>query len=253
MKLKNLQFEDLNFSYFGPDLFWGPMPTVFYFTIDAHSSLSCDPFNQPIVPMMNHSMRVFSCDLPEHGAGLDPHTALARWADHYMKKESLIENFIQKLSRFLDHLHQESIIDHRLGVMGLSRGAFIAAHLAHASKKVKHIVGFAPLTDLRKAKEFEPLSQSIELPKPISMLENTFPECSVKFFIGNQDTRVSTHRALETVVTLCDKALEKGIKSPSIEAVVYPSVGHMGHGTPPQIFEEGSLHMIKKMGFLNGL
>jgi hypothetical protein len=253
MKIKNLQFEDLNFSYFGPDLFWGPMPTVFYFTIDAHSSLCVDPFNQPIVPMMNHSMRVFSVDLPEHGNNLDPQTALSRWADHYANGHFILDEFILKLSRFLEHLHSESIIDHRVGVMGLSRGAFIAAHLAHSCKRVKHLVGFAPLTDLRKAKEFVELDQSIKLPLSILNLENTFPECSLKFFIGNQDTRVSTHRALETILALCDQSLAAGIKSPAIEATIYPSVGHMGHGTPPHIFEAGSLHMIKKLGFLNGL
>lgn len=253
MKLKNLPFEDLNFTYFGPDLFWGPMPTVFYFSIDAHSSLCVDPFNQPIIPMQNHSMRVFSCDLPEHGLDLDPHTALSRWADHYIKGDSILETFMDKVSRFIDYLHQENIIDHRIAVMGLSRGAFIAAHLASMNSKIKHITGFAPLTDLTKAKEFKDLPSSIKLPSPITSIKESLLNTSIKFFIGNQDTRVSTHRALETIVNLCDFALEKGIKSPLIEVNVYPSIGHMGHGTPPHIFEEGALHTLKKLGFLNGL
>jgi esterase FrsA len=253
LKLKSLPFEDLNFLYFGPDLFWGPMPTVVYFTIDAHSSLAVDPFNQPIVPMMNHSMRVFSIDLPEHGSDLDPHTALERWAKHYQKGTPLVERFIEKLTRFLDYLHQQTLIDHRLGVMGLSRGAFIAAHLAHASKRVKHLVGFSPLTDLSKVKEFQQLPTLPDLPPAIGDLKNTFAECSFKIFIGNQDTRVSTHRALGTVLSLADEAAACGIKSPPIEGVIYPSIGHMGHGTPPHIFEAGSLDMVKKLGFLNGL
>jgi esterase FrsA len=253
MKLKNLTFEDLNISYFGPDLFWGPLPTVIYFTIDAHSSLLVDPFNQPVKNMMNHSMRVMSVDLPEHGPDLDPHSALSRWADHFAKGHDILDIFLQKMARFLDHLHQENVIDHRLGVMGLSRGAFIAAHLAHLSKRVKHLVGFAPLTDLKKAKEFIDLPEALHLPKPLSFLKDTFPECSLKFYIGNQDTRVSTHRALETLLIYCDEALEKNIRTPAIESVIYPSVGHMGHGTPPHIFEDGSLYMLKKLGFLNGL
>jgi hypothetical protein len=253
MKLKNLQFEDLNFTYFGPDLFWGAMPTVFYFSIDAHSSLCVDPFNQPVVPMQNHSMRVISCDLPEHGSDLDPHTALSRWAERYTQGDPVLENFMGKVSRFIDYLHQEGIIDHRLACMGLSRGAFVASHLASMNSKIKHIVGFAPLTDLTKAKEFRDLPSSIHLPKPISFLKESLIHTSLKFFIGNQDTRVSTHRALETIVDLCDFALEKSIKSPPIEISVYPSIGHMGHGTPPHIFEEGSLHIVKKLGFLNGL
>jgi hypothetical protein len=121
------------------------------------------------------------------------------------------------------------------------------------NSKIKHIVGFAPLTDLTKAKEFRDLPSSIHLPKPISFLKESLIHTSLKFFIGNQDTRVSTHRALETIVDLCDFALEKSIKSPPIEISVYPSIGHMGHGTPPHIFEEGSLHIVKKLGFLNGL
>ena len=253
MKLKSLTFEDLTFTYFGPDLFWGAMPSVLYFSIDAHSSLCVDPFNQPIIPMQNHSMRVFSCDLPEHGADLDPHTALTRWAERYQNGENVIQDFISKVSRFIDHLEKEGIVDHRLGVMGLSRGAFIAAHLAALNSKIKHIVGFAPLSDLRKAKEFKDLPESIRLPSPIMDLKECFLKTSLKCFIGNQDTRVSTHRALETIVHLCDFALEKGVKSPPIEIDVYPSIGHMGHGTPPHVFEQGSLHMVKKLGFLNGL
>lgn len=253
MKLKNLPFEDLNFTYFGPDLFWGAMPTVFYFSIDAHSSLCVDPFNQPIIPMQNHSMRVFSCDLPEHGNDLDPHTALTRWAERYSTGEEVLENFMNKVSRFIDYLHKEGIVDHRIAVMGLSRGAFVAAHLAAINSKIKHIVGFAPLTDLTKAKEFKDLPTSVKLPEPITTLKESLMHTSIKFFIGNQDTRVSTHRALETIVDLCDFALEKGIKSPPIEISVYPSIGHMGHGTPPHIFEEGAIHAVKKLGFLNGL
>jgi esterase FrsA len=253
MKLKNLPFEDLNFSYFGPDLFWGPMPTVVYFSIDAHSSLCVDPFNQPVMPMANHSMRVFSIDLPEHGNDLDPHTAISRWAQHYQQGHPILEEFINKLSRFIDYLAHENVIDHRLGVMGLSRGAFMAAHLLHKNNKIKHLVGFAPLTDLRKTKEFHEMPQDLSIPAPISALKESLIQASIKFFIGNQDTRVSTHRALETLLTLCDLAQQQGIKSPQIESIIYPSIGHMGHGTPPHIFEEGALYMVKKLGFLSGL
>lgn len=253
MKLKNLPFEDLTFTYFGPDLFWGAMPTVFYFSIDAHSSLCVDPFNQPIIPMHNHSMRVFSCDLPEHGPSLDPHTALERWADRYVQGDHVLEIFIAKVSRFLDYLHQEGIIDHRVACMGLSRGAFVAAHLAAINPKVKHLIGFAPLTDLTKTKEFKDLPASVHLPACIASLKEALLDTSIKCFIGNQDTRVSTHRCFETMLQLCDNALEKGIKSPAIEMTLYPSIGHMGHGTPPHIFEEGSLYTVKKLGFLNGL
>lgn len=253
MKLKNLPFEDLTFTYFGPDLFWGAMPTVFYFSIDAHSSLCVDPFNQPIVPMQNHSMRVFSCDLPEHGASLDPHTALARWADRYSQGEPVLENFIAKVSRFLDYLHKEGIIDHRLACMGLSRGAFIAAHLAAANSKVKHIIGFAPVTNLTNTKEFKDLPQLIQLPVSIASLKEALKHTSIKYFIGNQDTRVSTAGCFDTILQLCHYAIDQGIKSPPIEMSLYPSIGHMGHGTPPHIFEEGSLYTVKKLGFLNGL
>lgn len=253
MKLKNLQFEDLSFSYFGPDLFWGALPTVFYFTIDAHSSLAVDPFNQPVVPMQNHSMRVFSVDLPEHGNELDPHTALSRWANSYQNGHDILKEFLQKVARFIDHLHSEQVIDHRVGAMGLSRGAFIAAHLAYICPKIKHIVGFAPLTDLTKAKEFHDLPDDMHLPPAISTLKDGLADCSIKFYIGNQDTRVSTDRAVNTILELCHMHHVHGHKSPAVEAVIYPSVGHMGHGTPPHIFEAGSLHILQKLGFLNGL
>jgi esterase FrsA len=252
MKIKTINFEDLEFSYFGPDLFWGPMPTVFYFSIDAHSSLCVDPFNQAITPMVNHSMRVFSIDLPEHGNNLDPHTALSRWADHYVQHNQILEHFINKVSLFIDHLHKENLIDHRLGVMGLSRGAFIASHLASLNPKVQHIVGFAPLSVLKKAKEFEALPTSVSLPCPIADLKDKIFNRSIKFYIGNHDTRVGTLEAISAITEISAFANLQNIRQAPIEAVIYPSIGHMGHGTSPQIFEEGSIHMIKKLGFLNG-
>lgn len=252
MKIKTISFEDLEFSYFGPDLFWGPMPTVFYFSIDAHSSLCVDPFNQAITPMANHSMRVFSIDLPEHGHNLDPHTALSRWADHYVQNTPLLETFLNKVSLFIDYLHKENLIDHRLGVMGLSRGAFIASHLASLNTKVHHIVGFAPLSVLKKAKEFEHLPETFALPCPIAALKEKLFNRSIKFYIGNHDTRVGSLEAIYCITDIAAHAHQEGIRQAPIEALIYPSIGHMGHGTPPHIFEEGSIHMIKKLGFLNG-
>jgi esterase FrsA len=50
----------------------------------------------------------------------------------------------------------------KLAVMGLSRGVFIACHVAAAIPAVSTILGFAPLTNLCAIKEFsDPLPWQI--------------------------------------------------------------------------------------------
>ncbi len=55
----------------------------------------------------------------------------------------------KKLPTYIRHLIDQHVVDpEKIGAMGLSRGAFIASHIAALVPEIKHILGFAPLTRL---------------------------------------------------------------------------------------------------------
>ena len=149
----------------------------------------------------------------------------------------------------VDDLLKQNIIDsERLAVAGLSRGAFIAAHAAAAIPEFQWILGFAPLTHLSYAKEFQaishtPLVQSLSL----THLADSLSERNVRFYIGNHDTRVGTRHCFDLIDTLSQTAHHKRIRSPQIELIIGPSIGHQGHGTSKEVFHHGAQWIAEKL------
>jgi esterase FrsA len=227
--------------YKGPDLQLGPLPAVLFFALSAQMSLFEDPFNQAVLQLSQQGVRVFSWDLPFHGPGLDPHDAIRHWAHEFVYRPSFIFDFLELCQHNINYLIDEGFIDpQRLGVAGLSRGGFIAAHLAARDSRLKTVLGFAPLTQpkpLEELKSFPELSfDQISLTSIAEKLIHT----RLRFYIGNHDMRVGTDACFHFIHHLTEVAFNHGIRSPTIELMIYPSIGHKGHGTPPHIFHDGA-------------
>ena len=60
------------------------------------------------------------------------------------------------------------------------------------------------------------------------------------FFIGNRDKRVGTRECYQFIEALTEASYAHGLRSPPVQLKIYPSIGHKGHGTPPEIFRAGS-------------
>lgn len=250
MKIQTLELPHQTLYFIGPQLEEGVVPTLFYFSISGKDSLLLDPFNQPAVIWYQKKMRIFSVDLPFHSDQENPHHALDKWADSFLSGENPFSSFIENTLSSLSYLRKHQLIDQRLGFAGLSRGVFFAAHLMARIQEVKYLLGFAPLTSLKLTKEFtkdarlENLIASLDL---IDLSEELFSK-TVRFYIGNYDMRVSTKHCFLTLQAFTQKAKEKGISSPPMEMIIYPSIGKEGHGTPFPIFKQGALWMAEKMG-----
>jgi predicted esterase len=232
--------------YQGPDLQQGILPAVLFFALSAQMSLFEDPFNQPVLRLSQQGIRVFSWDLPFHGLNLDPHDAMRQWAHEFIHNPSFIFDFLDLCQRNIDYLIAEGFIPpQNLAVAGLSRGGFIATHLAARDPRFKFILGFAPLTQpkpLEELKSFPKNSfESISLLSLVDHLVHTH----LRFYIGNHDMRVSTDACYQFIHHLTEAAVNHGIRSPAVELIIYPSIGHKGHGTPPSIFHDGA-DWIKK-------
>lgn len=184
-------------------------------------------------------IRVFSMTLPGHENGLPATGAMKIWAEELSRGKNCVEEFLRKLDIAVDFAIDEKFADqNKLATAGLSRGGFIASHLAARDKRFKHVLGFAPLTKLSKIKEFRDLEE-LSLANKLD-LEHLAPQLSdrhVRLYIGNDDTRVGTRSCFEYAMKLVEK---RQTRTSQVELSIYPSIGQMGHGTPPEIFKGGA-------------
>lgn len=232
--------NSIEVSHIGPSLEKGRLPAVFYFSISGQDSLGLDPFNQPALFLAEKGIRVFSMDLPAHGPNLNPLEAIDTWAREFSEGKDPFAPFIEKAIFAYNALLDRGLIyAEKLGLMGLSRGGLIACLLSTKLPEVRAIVGFAPMTQFSAAKEYN--------------LENFIaPLCEekIRFYIGNRDIRVGTDRCFSLVQSLTEAAFQKGVRSPPIEMIIAPSIGHMGHGTSKETFHDGALWLGKQLGVL---
>lgn len=228
--------------YTGPSLEEGKLPALFYFALSGPESLGLDPYNQPVVALSESAIRVYSITLPFHGPGFENKQAMGRWAQEIEQGHNLIALFIQQVSEVVSFLIASDYIDpEHLAVAGLSRGGFMATHLAAADPRFRFLLGFAPATDISMLSEFKNISHhsflhALDLAQLIPQLVHT----SIRFYIGNRDELVGTQSCVSFLLNLTEAAYLNGIRSPPIELIMTPSIGHKGHGTSPQAFYEGA-------------
>lgn len=233
----------------GPSLQDGPLPTLFYFALSGQDSLLLDPYNQPVVALADKPIRVVSLTIPGHGEGYDNNRAMDFWADRLKMNDDLISPFIEQCVDALDFLVAEGYVNpNKVGAAGLSRGGFIAAHFAAQDERVKNILGFAPLTKLEehsafKTEEIRPILEKLSLKN----FNERMSDKTVRAYIGNRDTSVGTAACFDWIRTLTETAYLQKHRSPPVELIIYPSIGHKGHGTPPHIFQAGALWMEQNL------
>jgi pimeloyl-ACP methyl ester carboxylesterase len=237
--------------YTGQDLYPDPekdLPCVIYLGLSAKESLCIDPFNQPVALLEKHSIRVFSVDLPFHGDDMPSIDGMKRWADHFLEGEyNLITTFLDDLEASLKLLFNH-IKPSKIAIMGLSRGGFLASHIAARMPEIHILLAFAPLTQIAKCKEFfsledHPFVQDIS----IESLTPKLYSKTIRSYIGNRDVRVGTSRCYSWTQSLVEEAFAHKIRSPKIELILRPSIGFQGHGTSKETFEEGALWIKEQL------
>ncbi len=216
-------------EFIGPPLEEGIKPAIFYFALSAHDSLTLDPFNQPATFLEGEECRIFSMTLPGHGEGMDKLNAMNYWAEHLDELLPFIENCCEAIGE---------LAPGNAAVAGLSRGAFIATHVAARQEDVSHVLGYAPLTDLSRQPDFQEKS----IPKELSLFgcADGLINKKLRYYIGNRDLRVGTDACFRLVDQIVDSAYNEGVRSSEVELFISPSIGHKGHGTPPHIFKDGA-------------
>ncbi|MEI8300756.1 MAG: alpha/beta hydrolase [Chlamydiota bacterium] len=243
VKIKTLPNSNGELSYLGPSLDQGPLPALFYFALSAHDSLCLDPFNQPVLFMHQHfpTIRIFSMTIPGHEDNLPKENAINYWAENLQNGIDLISPFIKKVCATIDDLIKDHIlIENKIAVAGLSRGAYIATLIGAKHPLCRHILGFAPLTTLNPLKEFQdlqthPLLSSLNLMHHLDALSSK----NLRYYIGTRDSRVGTHHAFHLITSLANYAYDHRRREGSFELMLGNSIGLMGHGTSSEVFKNG--------------
>jgi esterase FrsA len=184
-------------------------------------------------------IRVFSMTLPGHENNLPAKEAMKIWADDISKGRDPVNDFLDSASLAVDFAVREKFADPaKLATAGLSRGGFIAAHLAARDHRFRHIVGFSPMTRLLKIKEFSHLQENkFAKQLDLELLAELLGDRHLRLYVGNEDKRIGTRECFEFAMSVVRQ--KKG-RTAQLELLIYPSIGLDGHGTPPEIFKQGA-------------
>jgi len=228
----------------GPEA--GPLPAFFYFALSGQESLQLHPYNSPAALLEGAPLRVFSMTIPGHGPDFDKFHAMRYWADQMAQENYILETFFDAATSAIDWLIKNAFIDPaRIAVGGLSRGGFIATHIAARDTRIKTVLAFAPLSRLRELKEFTSAEHSsrVKMRAEALNLELLVDKLThvhhLRFYIGNRDVRVGTDACYHFIRKLADKEHEIRARHMNVELRLTSSTGHKGHGMAPQTFEEG--------------
>ncbi len=244
MTIFALDYSGVEIFVAGPPIEAGPLPGIFYFALSGEESLTLDPFNQAVAFLPKTPCRVYSLTIPGHEAGRDKTKAMGYWAEEFKAGRDPITPFIETIRTTIDALTANDLLSEGpIVASGLSRGAFIATHLAAADSRVTHVCGFSPLTQLTHHSDFQGTTSPLNLENRIGELHTT----TVRFYIGNRDTRVGTDQCYAFIRGLTEAQYSSGKRSPSCELTIFPSIGHKGHGTPPEIFQAGAAWMAQQL------
>lgn len=235
--------------HLGPGIDQGPLPTLIYLALSGQASLTQDPYNQPAEFFAGYPVRILSFTLPFHGADFDPQKAMSLWAHALRQGTAWFEEFLQACRQNVDELVAKEWIDpQRLAVAGLSRGGFVAAHLAARDPRIGFILGYAPMTRLDVLADFKAFHLH---PLDLVHLAPQLKDKAIRCYIGNRDTRVGTAACFAWIQALTEASYAAGHRSPPIELILSPSIGHKGHGTSPQTFRDGILWLKEKLAVEN--
>lgn len=252
MKPHHLQTKTLEFTYTGPHIDKGPLPSFFYFALSAHDSLFLSPYNHPVKFLEKYTqdldIRIFSTTIPGHEEGRAKENAIEWWASQFKMGIDPLDGFIEALCSSIEELYEKEIlIKGKIVAGGLSRGALVAGLLSAKQNLVSSMIGFAPLTTLEYAKEFSSLqAEPIINQYTLKRFTPQLSERKIRFYIGNHDTRVKTESAFELIKEIASYAHSHRIKG-SHEIFITNSIGYMGHGTSDETFKDGSLWVFEEL------
>lgn len=236
--------EGIRFGWIG-DLPTAPAPTVFFLGGGIEDSFGGPEYPQAI-NIFGAGVLCVSIDLPGHGAERrDKEPASIRgWRYRLDRDEDVAADLARRGGKVLDHLIAKGYTDPlKIALFGTSRGGFMAFHFAAADSRVRHVAGFAPVTDLLVLREFQDVVDGHQARAlSCSRLADRLYDRRIFIIIGSTDYRVGTHQAIQFMERVTEAAAAHG-QQPRIELHVEPSDGH---GCPDGSYSMAARWLVKQ-------
>jgi len=200
---------------------WGvtpakPAPTLIILSGNMKDSLTRGSFLRAGELLAPKGYLCVTIDLPNHGAEAKPgYSNLSGWGKRAAAGDDFVAEFNDRMKQVVDHLITQGLTDpERIAVTGTSRGGFMAIRYAAFDQRIKCAVGYAPVTDLRRLKEFD---LALDVPSVDSMsLEAYVPQLvgrPILIMIGDRDERVGTDAAYLFARKLSEAAVATDVPS----------------------------------------
>ncbi len=206
--------------------------TILALAGSAEQTLHLDPLNTPVKLAHEAGFNVISCSLPFHDEESSPDIAIQKWYEALNRQEDPLTPFFSETAALLK-AHISS--DEPIALMGISRGAFAAFHLARFLPKIP-VIGYAPITsfsDLPLTDVGKSFAHSRML-EPSQIIKD-LKDNPIFIAIGSQDIRVGTEHCFHFHQELTSSRHH----SIPCELYIGPSIGFKGHGTTFERFEMG--------------
>ncbi len=196
--------------------------TCLYLSLSGEESLTSPPFCHPALMLFQKGFRVISATLPHHEDNARPLNIGTLWGENPSK----LEIFFDNMKSALDDLSER--FEGPLSALGLSRGGFVATHLAARIDMIQNVIGYSPMTGLKGTSQFD-----------LIHLAPLIKHKKIHYTIGHNDTLVETQRVIDTISSFIEALDAKERANASITLSITPSIGKHGHGTSDNTFREG--------------
>lgn len=200
-------------------------PILVVITTDIAESLS-DKYSDASTVFRNAGYTLIAIDVPCHGkdAKKKEPTGLTCWNKRANdSKTDIFLPYISKLQNVLAAVKEKGIADaSAIGVLGVSRGGYLAMRVASEIPEVTFVIAMAPVTDIFRLSEFK----ESKAPKELYSLKASYPNLAKKHIfiqINNDDDRVGTMEALSFITGVTKSINTKDV---DLMAILTPKKGH---------------------------
>jgi dienelactone hydrolase len=217
-----------------------PAPTLFVLAASLETMRDDGHFNALGRTLARYGFMSIMLDPPAHGEdwrkgeGNGMEGALVAWRQRLDRGEDLVGPFNRRAEEVLNYLIQQRLADPaRVGAFGISRGGFLAFHLAAADARIQYAAALSPLIDPMALSEFVGDSQ-LERAEAVSAIRLAPKLAGRPIWIGisNDDMRVDVGQiiAFTRAVVRASAQGQKPYPVIPVELVMGPASAAGGKG-----------------------
>jgi pimeloyl-ACP methyl ester carboxylesterase len=207
----------------------GPAPLLVSLGTAAHANLTHLDFSRQGLLLREKGWNVVSVDPPCHGEDLrsGERAEILGWVDRFAKGEDTVAAFVARTNDVIDELVRDGVArPGAIAVMGISRGGFLAFHVAAGNARIGAVCTLAPVADWSVLREFAGMTENALVKGTAVMNIADTITCPVWTIIGSSDDRVDTGKTVEVMQRLLANNTKRETKL-AIDLHLTSTPGHL--------------------------